>query len=116
MSLSSFLYTVKWFQVLVYNGYNLKSVICLYTVYSIKPIDRTLSRATTPGQSGSGSNGNEGVLFIPQISKVGALQSDGLMSYLGHSLRGGYPSAEMQSAYSRAPGDWALSCSVFVTI
>ena len=31
----------------------------------IWPIDRTLSGATTPGQSGPGSDGNEGVLRIP---------------------------------------------------
>ena len=30
---------------------------------SIWPIDRTLSGATTPGQSGSASNGNEGVEY-----------------------------------------------------
>ena len=56
---------------------------------SIWPIDRTLSGATTPGQSGPGSNGNEGVLHIPKISSItGASSSDGLMSYLGHSLEG----------------------------
>ena len=33
---------------------------------SIWPIDKTLSNATTPEQSGSGSDGNEGVLCIPQ--------------------------------------------------
>ena len=32
---------------------------------SIWPIDRTLSRATIPGLSRPGSNGNEGVLRIP---------------------------------------------------
>ena len=32
---------------------------------SIWPIDRTLSGATTPGQSGPGSDGNTGVLRIP---------------------------------------------------
>ena len=32
---------------------------------SIWPIDRTLSSATIPGQSGPGSDGNEGVLRIP---------------------------------------------------
>ena len=31
---------------------------------SIWPIDKTLSGATTPGQSGPGSKGNEGVLHI----------------------------------------------------
>ena len=37
---------------------------------SIGPIDRVLSGATTLGQSGSGSNGNEGVLYIPQSSSI----------------------------------------------
>ena len=31
----------------------------------IWPIDRTLSGVTTPGQSGSRNNSNEGVLRIP---------------------------------------------------
>ena len=74
---------------------------------SIWSIGRTLSSATTPDQSGPGSN--EGVLNIPQISKVGALPSDGLMSYPGHSLnRWSYPLAEKQSAYSTATADWAV--------
>ena len=61
--------------------------------------EETLSGAATPGQSRSGSNGNEGVLLIPQISRInGALSSFGLMSCLGHSFAEGcYPSAEMQS-------------------
>ena len=33
-------------------------------------MDRTLSGATTPGQSGPGSNGNEGLLGIPQSSSI----------------------------------------------
>ena len=37
---------------------------------TIRPIDRTLSGATTSGQSGPRSNGNEGLLHIPQISKA----------------------------------------------
>ena len=37
---------------------------------SIWPIDRTLSGATTPSQRGHGSNGNEGVLRIPQSSST----------------------------------------------
>ena len=54
---------------------------------SIWPIDKTLSSATTLGQSGPRSNGNEGVLHIPQSSSItGTLPSDGLMSYAGHSL------------------------------
>ena len=70
MSLSSFLHTGKRFQVLLYNSHNLTSVICLHTVCSIWTTNRTLSGATTPGQSGPGSN-------------------DGLKSYLRHSLRVG---------------------------
>ena len=69
-----------------------------------------LSGATTPGQSGPGSNGNEWVLRIPQSSSIaGTSPSDCLMSYPGHSLgRGSYPSAEKQSVYSTAPADWAM--------
>ena len=49
---------------------------------SILPIDKTLSDATTLGKSGPGSNGNEGVLHIPQSSSItGTLQSDCLVSY-----------------------------------
>ena len=84
--------------------------ILSYSVYStfssIQPIDRALSGATTPGQSGPGSNGNEGVLHIPQSSSTaGTSPSDCLVSYPGHSLGGSYPSAEMQSVYSTAPAD-----------
>ena len=68
----------------------------------------TLSGATTPGQSGPGSNGNKGVLHIPQSSSsTGASPSDCLVSYPGHSLGESYPSVEMQSVYSTAPADWA---------
>ena len=37
---------------------------------SIQPIDRILSGATNPGQSGPGSDGNEGVLCIPRSSNI----------------------------------------------
>ena len=57
---------------------------------SIWPINRTLSGATTLGQSGLGSNGNNGILNIPQNSSItGASPSDCLMSYPGHLLRVG---------------------------
>ena len=68
---------------------------------SIWPIDRTLSGATTPGQSEPVCNGNKEVLRIPQSSP-----SDCLVSYPEYSLRGSYPSAEMQSVYSAASADW----------
>ena len=63
------------------------------------------SGATTPGQSGPGSDCNEGILRIPKNScTAGTSKSDCLVSYPGHSLEGGsYPSAEVQSVYSTAP-------------
>ena len=67
---------------------------------SIWPIDSTLSGATTSGQSGPGSNGNKGVLCIPQSSNItGASPSDCLVSYPGHVLG--------ESVYSAALADWA---------
>ena len=55
---------------------------------SIWPIDRTLSGATTPGQSGPGSYGNEGVVCIrPKLQHPWNLTIS-LVLYPGHSLRG----------------------------
>ena len=43
------------------------------------PLDGTLcTGATTPAQSGPGSNGNEGVLHIPQGSRTGTSPPDAL--------------------------------------
>ena len=71
---------IKWF------------IILSMSNNSIWPINRTLSGATTVGQSGSGSDGSEGVLCIPQSSSItGISPSDSLVSYLGHSLWGSYP-------------------------
>ena len=51
-----------------------------------------LSCATIPGQSGPRSDGNEGVLRIPQSSSItGTSPSDCLVSYPGHSLGGVLP-------------------------
>ena len=59
---------------------------------SIWPINRTLSSVTTPGQSAPGSNGNEGVLHIPQSSSITRTSpSDCLVSYPGYLLRESYP-------------------------
>ena len=67
-------------------------------------MDRTQSNATTLGQSGS--DGDEGVLRIPQSSSItGASSSDCSME--------SYPSTEMRSVYSLAPADWAkIFCRV----
>ena len=71
--------------------------------------DRTLSGATTPGQSRPGSDGNEGVLHISQSSCISGMSpSDCIVSYSGHSLREFYPSAEKQSVYSTAPANRAI--------
>ena len=70
-------------------------------------MEMTLSDAPTLVQSGSGSNGNGGVLHTPEISKARVSSSDGLMSYQGHSVVGSYSSAEMQSVYSTAPANCA---------
>ena len=71
---------------------------------SILPIDRTPLSATTNDQSGLGSDDNEGVLRIPQSFGItGVTLSDCLVSYLGHTLLGSYPSAEMQSVCSTVP-------------
>ena len=52
-------------------------------INSILPIDRTLSGATTSAQSEPGSDGNKGVLHIPQICCItGASPSDRLVSYV----------------------------------
>ena len=65
---------------------------------SISPIDRTLSGATTLGQSEPGNDGNEEVLHIPQSSSItGASPLDCLVPYPGYWLGGSYSSADMQS-------------------
>ena len=48
---------------------------------SLWPIDWTLTGTATLSKSGPGSNGNEGVLYIPQSSRTGALQSDTVWSH-----------------------------------
>ena len=64
----------------------------------------TLSCATSPGNSGPGSDGNEGVLRIPQSSSItGTWPTDCLMSYPEYLLvETSYPSAEKQLVYSTA--------------
>ena len=70
---------------------------------SIQSIDRSLSGATTLGQSGPESDDNDGVLCIPQsFSVTEASPSDYLVLYPRHSLEKSYPSTVMQSVYSTA--------------
>ena len=62
-------------QLFVYSQLNVKTVLLPTIQFSIStefssiwPIDRTLAGVTTPDKSVLGSNGNEGVLQIPQNS------------------------------------------------
>ena len=77
-----------------------------------------LSSATNLGQNGPGSNDNEWVLHIPQISNHGASPSDCLVLYQGHSLAGkSYPYAEIQLVYSADPNNWTgIRTSDIVTL
>ena len=76
---------------------------------SLQPIDRTLSGATSPGQSGPGSDGNEGVLSILQSFNITeTLSSDCFVSYPGQSLEAGsYTFAKKQLVYSIASANKA---------
>ena len=70
---------------------------------------RYLSGITILDQGGPGSDGNKGVLRIPQSSSItGASSSDCLVAYPGHSLGESYTSAEMQLVYPAAPADWVI--------
>ena len=53
---------------------------------SICPIDRTLSGIPIPGYSRPESNGNEGLLRIPQRSSITETSQSDCLSYLGHSF------------------------------
>ena len=66
------------------------------------PIDKTLSGATTPGQSGPGNDGNEGVLRIPQTSSISGLHSSKHQNYCSLNIR-------LFNAISRTlDGEWGL--------
>ena len=63
----------KKFSLAEVRGLYVKTVVLQAVQFSIKfssiwCTDKTLSGATTPCRSEPGSNGNEGVLCIPQIS------------------------------------------------
>ena len=62
----------KQFSLALVRSLGLKTVLLQAIQFSISTqfssiwaVDRTLSGATTPGQSGSGNDGNESVLCIP---------------------------------------------------
>ena len=59
----------------------------IWTNKFIWPVDGILTGTTTPGQSGTGSNGNEDVLYIPASSRTGVYLLDGLLSYPIHTFK-----------------------------
>ena len=59
----------------------------------------TQSGAITQGQSEPGSEGNEGVLHVPQSSSNLTIR---LFNVISWTLAGSYPSADFQSVYSLA--------------
>ena len=86
---------------------------------SDKYLDRALSGATIPVQSGPGRNGNEGGLRIPQSSDItGTSPSDRLVTYPGLSSRrgGSYPSAEVQSVYSTTLADRKKTIIIIIIV
>ena len=73
------------------------------------PYVGSLSGATAPGQSEPGSEGNEGVLRIPQSCIITGTSPSDLFSVISRTLIGrrSYPFAEKQSVYFTASTDWA---------
>ena len=55
-------------------------------IFLFDTLEGTLTGTTTLDHSEHGSNGNEGVLHIPHISRTGATPSDSFVSYLGYSV------------------------------
>ena len=98
---------------LALHSLNIKTVLFQVIQFSINTVLFYLTHRLDPircdhsGQSVPGSDGNEGVVHIPESSSItGTLPSDCLVSYPGHLLVGGgvsYPSAVVQSVYSTAP-------------
>ena len=63
------LHTVIWFQVFLSNTNN-------FLNRSIWPTDGTLTDTSTPSQNGPGSNGDEGIVHIPQSFRTGTSLPD----------------------------------------
>ena len=105
------MHTVKLSKTFLFQAIQFSQTVLFQTIQfciSIWPIDRTLSGATTPGQSEPGGDSNEEVLRITQSPNITGISPwDCLVLYTGDLLVGSYPSAEMQSVYSTTPADWA---------
>ena len=81
-------------------------------------IDRTLSFATSPSQSGPESAGNKGVPHSPNFKSW--ILTIRFFNVIFTTLVGGsYSSDLMQSAYSTVPVDWVVTfwpeiCEIFI--
>ena len=91
---------------------NVKNVLFQTIQFSIStqgPINESnrtkLLGATTLVKSGPGRNGNEGVLCVPQSSRITETSPSDLVSYAGV---GGFLSLCREAVYSTAPADWAI--------
>ena len=92
-TLNGIIFCLKQFYVKIVQ-LNVKKVLFQAIQFSIStqfifiwPIDKSLSGATTSGQSGPGSDVNEGVLRIPQsFSITGTSPWNCLVSYPGHAF------------------------------
>ena len=103
---------------IIYKTVQLKTKSVSTQLSSIWPIDKTLSNANTPAKSWPGSDENEGLLHIPQISSINRTSpSDYLVLYPEQSLLGkSYPSAGVQFVYSIALVDWAKNMERFTSL
>ena len=104
---SFYFHTVKWFQVLLYNGHNFISVICLHTVCSIWPIDRCYhSRSEWTW----GAMARMGYSTLPKSPWLEPHHQIVYQCRIQDTGWGGvfYPSAAMQLVYSTALPAWAM--------
>ena len=102
--------TIQFSIIFVYTQLNVKTVLFQTIQFSsIWLIDRSLSGATTPGQSGPGSIGYEGVLHTPQKLQHYRSLTIRLFNVISRTLVGGVLPLcwEMPSVYSTAPVNWA---------
>ena len=65
------------------HGFNVRIIVILrkWLNSSTLPIDETITSTITLGQSGPGSNGNEGVLHIPQNFRTVSSSSDAVQCH-----------------------------------
>ena len=95
------MHIVQWFQVMLQFNINY-----LYS-QMVKQFYLVHTGTTTPDQIGVGSNCNEGVLNIPQISRSRASLSDCLVSHPGH-LFGGSDGSVCVCGGSNPSAVWAV--------